>query len=425
MKIAIIGSGISGLTCGHYLYQDHDICVYENNSYIGGHSNTVEVSERDRTIPIDTGFIVFNDWTYPNFENLIKKLDIDITNSEMSFSVKCEATGFEWCGNGIKGLAFNKNNWHKIKSYQILFDFLKFNRLGKSFISNNNFDITLGNFLDQNNFSKTFVKNYILPMGAAIWSSSTKDIYEYPAHSFLSFFNNHGLLNIKKRPQWKTIKGGSREYVSALSKPFKDKIILNSKITRIVRRNGKVILYTENDKSEVFDHVILACHSDEALNLLSEPSDQEKKTLSAIKYQFNEAVLHTDSRLMPNNTNAWSSWNYHIPKSTLDTSKVTYYMNKLQPLNTKVDYFVSLNQTDRINPKHIIHKIPYYHPVLDINAINAQKSKQLLNGTQSTWYCGAYWRNGFHEDGAWSAITTIDQFNNEAGNAQLHIQRTS
>jgi len=425
MKIAIIGSGISGLTCAHHLYMKHDIKIFEKNAYIGGHSNTVDVFENNKCIPIDTGFIVFNDWTYPNFGNLISKLGIKIRNSEMSFSAKCEATGFEWCGNGIKGLALNKDNWHQFKSYQILYDFFKFNRLGKTLIRENHTSITLGDFLQQNNFSNTFINYYILPMGAAIWSSSTEDIYSYPAHSFLSFFENHGLLNVNHRPQWKTIVGGAREYVHALSKPFSKNIELNSVIQKIERKHGKIIIHRNNNITEVFDHVIMACHSDEALKLLSQPSIEEKHTLSAIKYQHNEAVLHTDSSLMPANRNAWCSWNYFIPRCETDNAKVTYYMNKLQPLNTNNDYFVTLNLTDRINKDHIIRKISYQHPVFDNAAISAQSNKSQLNGNQNTWYCGAYWRNGFHEDGVWSAITTIEQFNNEVEYAQLHLQRAS
>ncbi len=425
MKIAIIGSGISGLTAAHYLQHQHDITVFEKNAYIGGHSNTIDVDESGNTIPIDTGFIVFNDWTYPNFEKLISQLDIQIANSEMSFSAKCESSHFEWCGKGIKGLAFNRNNWHQTKSYTILFDFLRFNRLAKTLISKTDSKITLGEFLTQNHFTKTFIDYYILPMGAAIWSSSMEDIYQYPAHSFLTFFNNHGLLNINHRPQWKTIVGGSRQYVEKLSQPFSDKIRLNANIQKIDRYNNIVAIHIDDQVTEIYDHVIMACHSDQALTLLSNPTIKEKETLSKIKYQHNEAVLHTDANLMPNNKRAWSAWNYLLPKNHSDVAKVTYYMNRLQPLHTDKDYFVTLNLTDHINPEKIIRKITYQHPVFDSGAIQAQADRALLNGDKNTWYCGAYWRNGFHEDGVWSAVTTIEQFNQEIENAQLHLQRAS
>ena len=425
MKIAIIGTGISGLTAAHLLHQQHDITVFEKNHYIGGHSNTIDVIEQDRTIPIDTGFIVFNDWTYPNFEHLISQLNIDVANSEMSFSAKCESSHFEWCGKGIKGLALNKHNWHKAKSYKILIDFLRFNRLAKSLISQSVTDMTLGEFLNKHHFTDTFINYYILPMGAAIWSSSMQDINHYPAHSFLSFFNNHGLLNIKHRPQWKTIVGGSRQYVQKLSQPFTKNIKLNSHINSIHRNNNKISIHYNNNVTEFFDHLIMACHSDEALGLLSNPTHNEVKTLSNIKYQANEAVLHTDSSIMPNNRQAWSSWNYLLPKNSADNVKVTYYMNRLQPLNTHKDYFVTLNLSNRINENKIIRKIAYQHPVFDRATISAQANKSLINGEQNTWFCGAYWRHGFHEDGVWSALTTIEQFNREANNAQLHLQRVS
>lgn len=428
MKIAIIGSGISGLTVAHHLHREHEIRVFEKNTYVGGHSNTIDVNEDDRNIAIDTGFIVLNDWTYPHFEALLKSLNVDIENSEMSFSVKCEDSKFEWCGKGIQGLALNRNNWYRVKSYQILVDFLRFNKLAKKHITQNDSNLTLGEFLQQNNFTNAFSKYYILPMGAAIWSSSTEDIYNYPAHSFLSFFNNHGLLNVKNRPQWKTVVGGSRQYVDKLIQPFSEKIILESAITHVERRNRKAIIHHQHKPSEVFDHVVFACHSDQALALLEQPSSDEKQTLEKIKYQYNEAVLHTDSSLMPSNKQAWSSWNYLLPKQENSNAKVTYYMNRLQPLQTKKDYFVTLNLTDQINPEKIIRTIAYQHPVFDKPAIEAQKNLKRLNGQHNTWFCGAYWRNGFHEDGVWSALTTLEQFNQEASkadDAQLHLQRAS
>lgn len=429
MKIAIVGTGISGLTAAHQLYKEHEISVFEKNSYIGGHSNTIDVDENGHIIPIDTGFIVFNDWTYPNFEKLISGLNIEIENSEMSFSAKSNDSNFSWCGKGIKGLAFNKNNWYQLKSYQILFDFLRFNRIAKTLLSKSKTDITLGEFLTNNHFSKTFINYYILPMGAAIWSSSMDDINTYPAHSFLSFFDNHGLLNIKYRPQWKTIVGGSRQYVAELSKPFCNKIKLNSNIKTIHRHNNNIVIHFEDNNTQDFDQIILACHSDQALQLLSQPSNEEINTLGNIKYQPNEAVLHTDASLMPEDINAWSAWNYLLPKDNSEIAKVTYYMNRLQPLNSQQNYFVSLNLTDRISENKIIRKITYQHPVFDSAAINAQNNREFINGKQNTWYCGAYWRNGFHEDGVWSAVSTIKQLKHELSlednSAQLHLQRAS
>tara|TARA_B110000238_G_scaffold200741_1_gene252117 strand:- start:2087 stop:3364 length:1278 start_codon:yes stop_codon:yes gene_type:complete len=424
MKIAIIGAGISGLTAAHELYREHDICVFEKNSYPGGHSNTINVNEGNKSVAIDTGFIVLNNWTYPNFEALLDTLKVKVENSEMSFSAKCEQSKFEWCGEGIQGLVLNKYNWYQLKSYKILFDFLRFNKLAKKLVSQNDSLLTLGDFLNQHHFSKTFIKYYILPMGAAIWSSSTEDIYDYPAYSFLIFFKNHGLLNLIDRPQWKTIVGGSRQYVNKLIEPFSEKIILNSSISHIERNNGHVLIHHQTKPVETFDHVIFACHSDQALKLLAQPTDDEQKTLEKIRYQYNEAVLHTDDSLMPNNKKAWSSWNYLLPEQASSNAKVTYYMNRLQPLQTHKDYFVSLNLTDRINPKKIIRTIAYQHPVFDQLAIRSQSNLNKLNGKQHTWFCGAYWRNGFHEDGVWSALTTIEKFKKEVSGEQLHLQRT-
>ena len=304
-------------------------------------------------------------------------------------------------------------------------DFLRFNRLAKSLISQTTTDITLGEFLKKHRFTDAFIDYYILPMGAAIWSSSMQDINHYPAHSFLSFFNNHGLLNINHRPQWKTVVGGSRQYVQKLSQPFAKNIKLNSRIESIDRNNNKIAIHFSNTITEHFDHLIMACHSDEALNLLAKPTNKEIETLGKINYQANEAVLHTDSSIMPNNKQAWSSWNYLLPKTRTDNAKVTYYMNLLQPLNTHQDYFVTLNLSNRIDENKIIRKIAYQHPVFDRAAIRAQSNKSLINGEHNTWYCGAYWRHGFHEDGVWSALTTIEQFNREVNDAQLHLQRAS
>ncbi len=425
MKIAIIGSGISGLTIAHHLHRDHDITIYEANNYIGGHSNTVIVNEENRAIPIDTGFIVFNDWTYPNFESILKNINVDTENSEMSFSAKCKKTGFEWCGNGIKGLVFNQSNWNQKKSYQILFDFLRFNRLSKKLLASSDIDCSLGEFLKSNRFSQTFIDYYIIPMGAAIWSSTAQDIHHYPARSYLRFFRNHGLLNISHRPQWKTITGGSKEYVTKLSQPFKDNIELNSSVQKISRHHNGIRVHTENGTHKKFDHVFMACHSDQALQLLENPSSIEKNCLNKIKYQFNLATLHTDSSLMPANKNAWSSWNYLLPENDNENVKVTYYMNRLQNLDTKQHYFVSLNLEKQIDPTKVIRHIAYMHPVFNQQAIDAQHQFSDINGINHTWYCGAYWRNGFHEDGVWSAKQALKYFNLKSKNEELYLQRAS
>ena len=425
MKIAIIGSGIAGLTAAHFLHKQHDITLYEAANYIGGHVNTIEVKEGDKSFAVDTGFIVFNNWTYPNFENLLNNLNVEVQDSEMSFSAKCEDTGFEWSGNGLRGLIFNSDNWRKIKSYQIFSDVVRFNNTSKEFLNNAESKLTLGEFLVHHRFSDAFIKHYLLPMGAAIWSSEPQQMNEFPAISFLDFFNNHGLLNLKHRPQWKTIVGGSKQYVRKLTRPFKNRIHLNSPVELVKRAAQRVEIFARGRKPEYFDHVFFACHSDQAHKLLEQPTTEEAQVLSSIRYQANTAVLHTDETLMPTRKSAWSSWNYLVSEQSSANVKVTYYMNRLQNLSANQDYFVTLNLDHKINPEKVIRTINYMHPVFNRPAIEAQKQHQLINGTQNTWYCGAYWRNGFHEDGVWSAIQSVEQFNDLIEHEKLYLQRAS
>ncbi|MFK7816474.1 MAG: NAD(P)/FAD-dependent oxidoreductase [Gammaproteobacteria bacterium] len=425
MKIAIIGSGIAGLTAAHLLHPDHDITVYESDSYVGGHANTIDVTMKDTTISIDTGFIVFNDWTYPNFEKLINSLDIQIQNSEMSFSAICEESGFEWSGNGLKGLIFNSDNWKQLKPYQIFYDIVRFKKLALAFLNQKNEQMTLGDFLATNEFSAPFIKYYILPMGAAIWSSTLEQINEYPCKSFLTFFKNHGLLNLKIRPQWKTVVGGSKRYVTELIKPFENKIHTNSAVTKVKRVAGRVEIFSTGRSPAYFDHVFFACHSDQTLALLDHCSSNEINILGDIQYQDNIAVLHTDESTMPKRETAWSSWNYFIPKENTGNANVTYYMNRLQNLNCKKNYFVTLNPCQNIHSSKVLKTIHYKHPVFDTPAINAQKHYETINGKENTWFCGAYWRNGFHEDGVWSAIRAVDNFNMYLKDEELHLQRAS
>lgn len=425
MKVAIIGSGVAGLTTAHLLHKKHDITVYESSDYIGGHVNTIDLLDEETPVSIDTGFIVFNDWTYPDFENLLNSLNVQIQNSEMSFSAKCEKTGFEWSGSGLQSLIFNRDNWKQLKPYQIFYDIVRFKKLAIELLEQPTSQQTLGDFLSSNSFSSAFIKYYILPMGAAIWSSTLVQINDYPASSFLAFFKNHGLLNLKVRPQWKTIVGGSRQYVSELIKPFKNKIHINTPINKVKRVAGRVEVFADGRSAEYFDHVFFACHSDQALNLLDEASIDEQQVLSGIQYQPNIAVLHTDESTMPKRKSAWSSWNYHVPEQDTGNANVTYYMNRLQNLRSETDYFVSLNPCQTIDPSKILKVIDYKHPVFDQAAIDAQKQHSFINGHDNSWYCGAYWRNGFHEDGVWSAIHSVKQFNKYINDEELYLQRAS
>ena len=425
MKIAIIGSGISGLTAAYLLHREHDITMYEAANYIGGHVNTIDVEESNKLLSVDTGFIVFNNWTYPNFEKILSDINIEVQDSEMSFSAHCEKTGYEWSGSGLRSLIFNKNNWWRHYSYQIFLDVVRFNKISKKYLTSLDANLSLGTFLKQHRFSQAFINYYILPMGAAIWSSETKQINEFPARSFLNFFNNHGLLNLKYRPQWKTIKGGSKNYVKELINPFIKKIHINTPVMRVKRVAQRIEVFAKNRKPEYFDHVFFACHSYQAARLLDDATYQEKSVLNSIRYQPNTAILHTDESLMPKSKIAWSSWNYLLPKQPSENVKVTYYMNRLQKLSAKKNYFVSLNLEGRINPKKVIKIVEYMHPVFDQPAIDAQYQQTIINGTKNSWYCGAYWRNGFHEDGVWSAIQSVEQFNSQVRNEELYLQRAS
>jgi len=425
MKIAIIGSGVSGLTTAHRLHKHHDISVFEADSHIGGHVNTIDLPEQNNLISIDTGFIVFNNWTYPNFEKLLSEIDVKVQNSEMSFSAKCVDSGFEWSGNGLQGLIFNQDNWKQFKPYQMFYDIVRFKKLAIKYLEEDTQNLTLGGFLETNKFNHAFIKYYILPMGAAIWSSNIEQISNYPATSFLDFFKNHGLLNLKQRPQWKTILGGSKKYVSKLIEPFANKIHINTPVTNIKRVAGRIEIFFRNRKPEYYDHVFMSCHSDQALSLLEQASDKENKVLGNIQFQKNIAVLHCDPKFMPSRKSAWSSWNYLVPKKHSENVNVTYYMNRLQNLKTDNNYFVSLNPNIDIETSKIYKTVEYMHPVFDFPAIRAQDNFKAINGSLNTWYCGAYWRNGFHEDGVWSALCTVDMFNEFIKNEELYIQRAS
>ena len=412
MKIAIIGSGISGLTTAWYLRHKHNITLFEANDYAGGHTATVDVEVDSGQYAIDTGFIVFNDRTYPNFEQLLMELDIQGQASEMSFSVHNDNNGLEYNGHGLSSLFAQKKNLFKPQFFRFLYEITKFNRLAKQTAYENiEQQQTLGDFLQQHDLSDYFTENYILPMGAAIWSSSLADMRNIPLDFFLRFFLNHGLLDIVNRPQWYVIPGGSREYVNRMLVEIEPLIKLNSPVQQVSRLNDQVYI-TVNDSVEVFDHVIFACHSDQALALLADSTTNEQQILSAMAYQDNEVVLHTDESILPNEKAAWASWNYHLPLISNDSQQqlpaLTYNMNILQGIDAPETFCVTLNQTQDIDPSKILRQFTYAHPVFNRSSIHAQQQRHLINGIENTWFCGAYWYNGFHEDGVRSALDVIE-----------------
>jgi predicted NAD/FAD-binding protein len=418
--IAIIGSGISGLTCGHLLHQDHDIQVFEENDYIGGHTATKDVTLDGQHFAIDTGFIVFNDWTYPNFIKLMDKLGVVSQASEMSFSVKNESENLEYNGNTVNSLFAQRRNFFRPKFYRIVRDILRFNKLCKSIYAEKNAEQigegTLGNFLLEHEFSDDFNQNYILPMCAAIWSSSLEDIKAFPLAFFLQFFNNHGLLNIADRPQWRTIIGGSREYIAPLTAGFADKIRLNTGVCSVLKHNQQIEILLRTGEKMLFDDVIFACHSDQALALIESPCENQKSILGAIPYLNNEVVLHTDTSILPKRKLAWASWNYLLTGEQDEAkapTSLTYNMNILQRLESNTTFCVTLNNTDNIQPDAIIEKYQYAHPQFSSATIKAQARRNEICGLEGLHFCGAYWYNGFHEDGVRSALDVCKRFGKE------------
>ncbi len=405
MKIAIVGTGISGMLAGYLLHRDHELTVFEADSRIGGHSNTVEVEQEGRSWSIDTGFIVYNEWTYPNFIRLLDELGVVTQASEMSFSVKCARTGLEYCGSSIDSLFAQRSNLVRLSFYRMLLDIVRFNRHAKGFLRSEDFGTTISEFMESGRYSRAFAEKYILPMMAAIWSAKPFDVEDFPARHFFRFFENHGLLNLKDRPQWRTVQGGSKGYVEPLTRPFRDRIRTSSPVQSIRRDSDGVTVTPVNGESERFDQVVLAAHSDQALRMLEDPTAQEREILGAIGYQKNEAILHTDASVLPRNRKAWASWNYHIPEHEGGQVALTYHMNTLHRLDAPVEFNVTLNHAEMIDSAKMIKRIPYHHPVFNAEAIEAQRRHPEISGfDRRTHYCGAYWGYGFHEDGVNSAL---------------------
>jgi len=413
MKIAIIGSGISGNTLAYHLNSNHQITLFESNSRVGGHSHTHEIEIANQKLNVDTGFIVFNKKTYPHFLNLLHELKVPYENSAMSFSVKDSQKDFEYNGTNLNALFAQRKNLISPTFYKMIKEILRFNK-NSTLLLKDNEEISLGEYLDREAYSDFFKKYYILPMGSAIWSSDVKTMMTFPAKFFVRFFDNHGMLNINDRPQWLTITGGSINYVKKLISPFEKKIKLNSQIKSVDRKNDHVAIQF-HDRDEKFDWVFFACHSDEALKLIKSPTQDEKNVLKAIPYTDNEVILHFDERFMPRRKLAWAAWNYHVAEDSSSPVSLTYNMNILQNLKTNVPVLVTLNPQEKIDKHKIIKKLSYAHPQYSLKSIEAQSKHHLISGVNRTSFAGAYWGNGFHEDGVKSAIDAIEQFNKVHG----------
>ncbi len=417
MKIAIIGTGIAGNVTAWRLAREHDITVYEAEHRIGGHTNTVDVPAGGRNWAVDTGFIVYNDVTYPNFIKLLDELGVESQESDMSFSVRSERQGLEYNGASLNALFAQRSNLLKPSFYRMLMDILRFNRESPALLDNPSDTVSLGDYLDGNGYSNEFIDHYIVPMGAAIWSATPGGMRSVPAAFFIRFFHNHGLLSVNERPTWRVIRGGSRQYVEKLVAGHRDRIRLNARVEWVRRQPEFIEVKARGALPQRYDRVFLACHSDQALKLLADPTPQERAVLGAIEYQQNEAVLHTDDSLMPRRRRAWAAWNYHIPEGPIDPDgkvTLTYNMNILQGLAAPVEFCVTLNHTHAIDPGKIIRTISYSHPVFTERAVAAQKRHREINGARRTYYCGAYWRYGFHEDGVVSALNALDHFQEDS-----------
>lgn len=411
MKIAIIGSGISGLTAAYLLNRQHDISVFEASNWVGGHTHTVDVQVDGRHFAIDTGFIVFNDWTYPNFIELLNQLGVTYQPTEMSFSVCDPVSGVEYNGNTLNSLFAQRRNLLSPPFWGMLRDILRFNREAVDDLQQQRIasDLSLGTYLQQRGYGERFIQHYIVPMGAAIWSMSLADMLNFPLQFFLRFFKNHGLLSVTDRPQWQVIKGGSSSYVTPLSASFAERIRLQCPVQRVERDATGVTLYSAAG-SERFDKVVFACHSDQALQLLAEPSTTEQQILGALPYADNDVVLHTDTRLLPKRHLAWASWNYRLGGPTSQPAALTYNMNILQGLQSDTTFCVSLNQTAAIDPSKILARYTYAHPQYSLAGVAAQARWEELLGANHSYFCGAYWANGFHEDGVVSGLRVARAF---------------
>ena len=408
MKIAIVGSGISGNSLAYTLSKEHDITLFEKNNRLGGHSHTHEIISQGKKINVDTGFIVFNKKTYPLFTKLLDELNVHYEKSDMSFSVFSKDRNFEYNGTTLNTLFSQRKNIFNYKFIKMIYEIIKFNKVALTLLSAKT-EISLETFLRQNNFSDYFCKNYILPMGSAIWSSNINSMLKFPAVFFVKFFNNHGMLNINDRPQWLTVTNGSKEYVEKLTASIKKNIRLNCPV-KTVKRNKDSVEIKSSDGTEIFDYIFFACHSDEALKLIIDPSAQEKEVLSSIPYSKNEVTLHTDESIMPNNKLTWAAWNYNIDSTYDMPIALTYNMNILQNLKTQQTILVTLNDNGNINPEKVLKKINYDHPLFSLRSVEAQKNYGIISGVNRTGYAGAYWGNGFHEDGISSAYNAIKFF---------------
>jgi uncharacterized protein len=405
MKIAVIGSGISGLGAAYLLHRDHDLVVYEKNHYVGGHSRTIDVPVEEGTLAVDTGFIVFNNWNYPNLLGLFDQINVPYQKSDMSFGVSIDDGWLEYSSGGLFA---QRKNFIRPQYWRMLFDVIRFNKQALSFIDANPL-ISLGECLDQMKMGDWFKRYYILAMGAAIWSCPVETIMKFPAQTFLRFFKNHGLLSINNRPQWYTVTGGSREYTNRLVASFKEHVLLNNGAAKVAKKDNQFQVTDQHGGTRLFDHVIFACHADQALKLIDHPTAEEQSVLSNFNYQRNQIVVHSDVSFMPKHKQCWSSWVYLSEQQQDQNNGVSlsYWMNNLQSLKTDTPVIITLNPARKPKPELTLDEHYFSHPVFDYGAISSQSQIQTIQGKHNLWFCGAYQRYGFHEDGLLSAVNVV------------------
>ena len=415
MRIAIVGAGVAGLTTAHLLMAagQHDVVVFEAGAYAGGHTNTIRVETADRSYDVDTGFIVFNNRNYPNFQRLLGRIGVAWQPSSMTFSVSDDAGDFEYMGGSLNGLFAKRAHLVAPWFYRMVLDLGRFNRAASELVAAppDEAGPSLGDWLEQKRFSRPFIDRLIVPQASAVWSADPKQMWTFPARFLAEFFDHHGMLGFLHRPQWAVIRGGSARYVEALTAPWRDRVRLSTPVESVTRTPDYVLVRARGmSEPERFDEVVLACHSDQALAMLGDATDLERSLLGAIPYQANEAVLHTDVRLLPRRRAAWASWNYHLLDQPKPCTTVTYHLNRLQSLSADREFCVTLNRTEAIDSAKIIKVIPYAHPVFTAAGVGAQARVAEISGQNRTHYCGAYWGWGFHEDGVVSAVRVGERF---------------
>ena len=408
-RIAVIGSGISGMAAAYFLSRRYEVHLFEKEPRIGGHTHThlIEEPGRDFLIAVDTGFIVHNDHTYPNLVRLFAELGVRRQPSDMSFGVSYRDTGFEYSSRGWKGFFAQRTNLLRPRHYRFFAELLRFNREAPKLLLEGDLNLTLSDWLERNRFSRDFNDLYLYPMASAVWSTSLERIRDFPALTLIKFFANHGFLGVDTQFEWKTLKGGSSMYIAPLTAPYRERIHTSARIRRVVRGARGVQVHFQDQSPRQFDHVVFATHAPQALALLEQPTADEARVLEKFQTSRSRVLLHTDASVMPERGDAWASWNYHLSRAAVcgsPTATVTYHMNRLQSLNTSRQYFVTLNAPAGINERSILRELEYSHPLYTVNAVRAQREWDLISGRNRTHFCGAYWFYGFHEDGLNSAL---------------------